>query len=531
MKSSNLKVLLIEDDGFDQMAFKRYVEKKNLPYDYTIAGSVKAAKDLLKSETYEVVIIDYHLGDGTAFDILDSIINIPTIFVSGVDDAEIAVKAMNLGAYDYLVKDKNYNYLTFLPITVENALKQKHIRAKNNMLTSSITNISDSVYITEKNDIIIFVNKAFCTTYKYSENEILGKNSNILWAKESHSDDLVDSIDEYYHKRKNGSEFPVSLARSAIKDEKDNEVAYVSIIRDITRQKLNEERLRLAAVVFENTMEGLMITDTVGTILSVNPAFSAITGYNAKEVMGQNSSILQSGRHDKDFFHKMWTTLIETDKWSGEIWNRRKNGEIFPEWLSITAIKDVQRKVTQYAAVFNDITGRKQYEEVIKYQAYHDSLTTLPNRELFNDRLGLAVTQGERDHSKLAVLFLDLDDFKQVNDTFGHAVGDLLLQKVTDIFIDSVRKGDTVARLSGDEFAMILPQVEKVEDTTAIAQKIIDRFKSPILVDHHEVSVGISIGISIFPDHGTDADQLLKMADDAMYQVKKKGKNNLLLYK
>ncbi|HEO65335.1 MAG TPA: diguanylate cyclase, partial [Spirochaetes bacterium] len=437
---------------------------------------------------------------------------------------------MNSGAYDYLVKDKNYNYLTFLPITVENALKQKHIRARNNMLTSSITNISDSIYITEKNDIIIFVNRAFCNTYKYDENEILGKDSQILWNTESQRDGLVDSVDEYYHKRKNGREFPVSLTRSAIKDEKDRDVAYVSIVRDITKQKLNEERLRLAAVVFENTMEGLMITDTVGTILSINPAFSAISGYNKNEVMGQNSSILHSGRHDKAFFHKMWTTLIQTDKWSGEIWNRRKNGEIFPEWLSITAIKDNQGKVAQYAGVFNDITGRKQYEELIKYQAYHDALTALPNRELFNDRLNLAVTQGERDKSKMAILFLDLDDFKQVNDSFGHSVGDLLLQKAADIFIESVRKGDTVARFGGDEFAIILSRIDNQDNAAAVAQMIIDRFKNPVLIDQHKISVGVSIGISLFPDHGIGPDKLLEMADNAMYQVKEKGKNNFLVY-
>ncbi len=526
MKSSKLKVLLIEDDGVDQMAFKRLVEIKKLPYDYSIVGSVSAAKDILKSDKFDVIIIDYFLGDGTAFDILDLIVNIPTIFVSGVDDAEIAVKAMNSGAYDYLIKDENHSYLAFLPITVENALKQKHIKAKNNMLSSSITNISDSVYITEKNDVIIFVNKSFCTTYKYSEKEILGKDSKILWTKESQRVDLVDSMDEYCHKRKDGSDFPISLSRSIIKDEKDNEIAYVSIVRDISRRKQNEDKLRLATAVFENTLEGIMVTDAEGIIISVNPAFSMITGYSRLDIIGEKANILKSDKHNPEFYKQLWAKLIDMGNWSGEIWNRRKNGEVYPEWLSITAIKDSHGKTIQYAGIFNDITGRKQHEQIIKYQAYHDALTNLPNRELFNDRLNLAVTQGERDHSKLAVMFLDLDDFKQVNDTLGHAVGDLLLQKAADIFIESIRKGDTVARLGGDEFAMILPQVDKVEDITAIAQKIIDRFKSPVLIDNHKVSAGISIGISIFPDHGTHSDQLLKMADDAMYQVKKKGKNN-----
>ncbi|HXP49752.1 MAG TPA: PAS domain S-box protein, partial [Bacteroidia bacterium] len=249
----NIKILFIEDDKVDQMAFKRFVKDENLSYNYTIAGSVSEAKRILDSEKFDIVIIDYHLGDGTAFDIFDLIKDTPVIITTGTGDEGIAVKAMKGGAYDYLIKDPERNYLKVLPITVENAIKHKKSEKQFRMLSHAIMSIDDSVYITDMDDRIIFVNEAFCRTYGYEEEDILGRHSDVLWKEASTDDDVINVFpiiieggwkDEFYHRRKDGSEFPVFLSRLVIKDKNGNEVAVVGVARDITEHKRAEETLR-----------------------------------------------------------------------------------------------------------------------------------------------------------------------------------------------------------------------------------------------------------------------------------------------
>ncbi len=251
MESIRHKILLIEDDELDQMAFKRLTEYEELPYDCTIAGSVSEAQSILDSKQFDIVIADYLLGDGTAFDILDSVKNTPVIFVTGAGDEEIAVKAWKAGAYDYLVKDHERNYLKTVPITVENAIKHKRIEARLRLLSHAIVSTDDSVYITDLEDRITFVNRAFCETYGYQEEEVIGKDSNILW-KESPLSTGAESTYQavggwevgFYHKRKDGSEFPVSLTRSEVRDENGNEVALVVIARNISERMYAENEFR-----------------------------------------------------------------------------------------------------------------------------------------------------------------------------------------------------------------------------------------------------------------------------------------------
>lgn len=258
----NIKVLLVEDDKVDQMAFKRFVGGETLSYDYSIAGSVSEAKKILASREFDVIIVDYRLGDGTALDIFDLITDPPIIVTTASGDEEIAVKAMKAGAYDYLIKDVEHNYLKFLPITVENAIKHKKAEKRNRMLSHAIMSINDSVHITDMDEKIIFVNKAFCETYGYREEEIIGKHSNILWKEESaykgvknilFRNSEVGSKGEFYHKQKDGSEFPVSLSRSIIKGEKGNGVAIVGVARDITERKRLEGELRCLSFLDELT--------------------------------------------------------------------------------------------------------------------------------------------------------------------------------------------------------------------------------------------------------------------------------------
>jgi diguanylate cyclase (GGDEF)-like protein/PAS domain S-box-containing protein len=292
----------------------------------------------------------------------------------------------------------------------------------------------------------------------------------------------------------------------------------------------NVDQLRLAATVINTTIEGVTITDPHANILSVNPAFTTITGYSAEEAIGQNPRVLKSDRHDADYYREMWATLTTSGHWRGEIWNRRKSGEAYPEWLTISAITDGQGATTHYVAVFHDITESKQNEAQIKYQAYHDALTGLPNRQLFNDRLSLALAHAKRHQLCVAVLFLDLDRFKNINDTLGHLLGDRLLQSVAERLCACVRNDDTVARLGGDEFTILLADISHPEQATLVAGKVVDAFKQPFQINGHELYSTPSLGISIYPMDGSETDVLMKNADTALYRAKAQGRNNYQLY-
>jgi len=282
--------------------------------------------------------------------------------------------------------------------------------------------------------------------------------------------------------------------------------------------------------VFDNTIEGIMITDVDGTIQSINPAFTTITGYSAAEAVGNNPRMLHSGRQDSDFYQQMWQALTENGEWHGEIWNRRKNGEIYPEWLSITAIQNNAGKTTQYVSLFIDISEQKANEARIVHQAYYDELTDLPNRRLFNERLAAALDMARRREWTAVVMFLDLDRFKTINDTLGHDIGDRLLISVAQRLTAVIRQEDLVARMGGDEFTLLLPQIEQRHDAVLVANKILQALSDPVIVEGHELYVTSSIGIALFPEDGKSADELMKNADSAMYQSKEKGGNHHQFY-
>ena len=299
---------------------------------------------------------------------------------------------------------------------------------------------------------------------------------------------------------------------------------------EIDERTRAENQLRLFGMVFENALEGISITDAEGRIVAVNPAFTEITGYQENEVLGQNPRVLKSERHDGGFYADMWEALNEAGSWHGEIWNRRKNGESFPEILSISSVKDEHGEVINYVAVFHDISDMKLKDKQIEHQAYHDALTGLPNRTLALDRLGVALAHAKREEAQVGVLFLDLDNFKKINDSYGHAQGDVLIQEVARRLDRLFAEHGTVARLGGDEFLIIIEHVEGERQAVAHAESLLSLFDEPYVLKGNELLVTPSIGVSIYPDDADNAIALVKNADMAMYQSKDKGKNGYFFF-
>ncbi len=287
---------------------------------------------------------------------------------------------------------------------------------------------------------------------------------------------------------------------------------------------------QLATMVFDASPNAIIVTDANNRIVTVNPAFSLITGYPSEEVIGKNPRLLKSTRHDRAFYHRMWTAIRRTGRWDGEIWNCRKDGKLYPEWLAIRTINGNSNEATGYIGMFSDISARKQAEEAVYHLANYDALTDLPNRILLHDRLAQAMVQAHRQHTMVGVMFIDLDQFKIINDTLGHKMGDILLQKVAERLKGCIREGDTVSRRGGDEFVILLPELKYAEDAVRIAQKILRSIAMPFAMDDHELHISTSIGLSFYPRDGKNAEHLIKNADLAMYRAKENGRNNYQIY-
>jgi len=294
--------------------------------------------------------------------------------------------------------------------------------------------------------------------------------------------------------------------------------------------KAMQNQMRLTATVFDNALEGIIVTDAQGVIAAVNPALLGITGYTEEELIGNTPRILQSGLQDRAFYTAMWQSITETGKWRGEIWNKRKNGDIYPELLNISSVRDEHQRVQNYIAVLTDISQQKKIENQLQRMAFHDDLTGLPNRALFKERLGSAIAHAHRNREMLAVLSIDLDRFKPVNDMLGHTGGDALLQEIARRLTRSVRENDTVARQGGDEFTIILQSLGVPKDAITAVDKIMQTLKAPVVIGERELFVSASIGISFYPDDGDKPETLMKTSDSAMYHAKEQGRNGYQLY-
>lgn len=299
---------------------------------------------------------------------------------------------------------------------------------------------------------------------------------------------------------------------------------------ELAERKRAESGMQLAEKVFETVDAAVLVTDDKTNILKVNPAFTVITGYSAEEAIGKTPKLLNSGAHPPEFYENMWKSLKASGSWQGEIYNRRKNGEFFTEWLSIHEVRDSDGKLTNYVSLFSDISDRKAAEAHMHNLAHYDPLTGLPNRILLSDRLQQAITAAKREKSHMALMFIDLDKFKPINDSLGHHIGDLLLKEVAGRMLECMRESDTAGRVGGDEFVVLLPSVEEEDDAMAVAEKIRHALFEPFKVSGNVLNISSSIGVAVYPEHGVDEKTLLKNADVAMYYAKEEGRNRVVRY-
>ncbi len=390
-----------------------------------------------------------------------------------------------------------------------------------------------------------FANPAALRMLGYEEQEVIGKPFHLLAhhtrpdgtaypLKECPScqplgDELSRYSDQEQFWRKDGTQFPIEFTCAVLQGE-DELVGTVLAFRDISDRRESEKRLRLAGQVIETTPEGILITDDKGLIVAANPAFLSATGYTEAEVLGRTPAIIRSEMQDAGFYEQMWRSIRESGLWQGEIWNRHKSGANYPEWLTITAMRDETGQITNYIGIYSDISARDQMRERLHHLAYYDALTRLPNRHLFADHLRLALAQAKREHNKVALMFIDLDKFKNINDTLGHSMGDKVLIGIADRLRHSVREADTVARMGGDEFTVVLPELGEAKNARVVAQKILEGLQPPLVVEGHEFHITGSIGIALYPEDASDPESLIRNADTAMYRAKEMGRNNYQFY-
>jgi diguanylate cyclase (GGDEF)-like protein/PAS domain S-box-containing protein len=326
--------------------------------------------------------------------------------------------------------------------------------------------------------------------------------------------------------RPDGTVLHVHQRAELVRDASGRPLKLVGIVQDITERKLAEEQLRLAGQVFESSGEAIVITDPQRRVVSVNPAYTAITGYSREEVIGRTPYELTPDLRSWEREQGVWEEVERTGLWQGEVWDRRRNGKIYPKWLTLSAVRDTSAQVVNFIKIFSDISERKEREERVRHLAHHDFLTDLPNRVLLSDRVTQAISLAGRSRARVALLFLDLDRFKNVNDSLGHSIGDKLLQEVARRLRTSVRASDTVSRLGGDEFVILVPEVTDPGDVAVLAQKVLEVVSEPYAIEGHELISSPSIGIAVYPTDGPDVETLLRNADAAMYHAKESGRNN-----
>ena len=512
-----------------------------------------AAWSGIKAGEYQIALLDTAPGECFLQPLKDLKVvhgHLPVIVMADAFDDDMILSALSQGALECVSLEDEIP--AEIPRAVKRALTRKQAQTNqeinDGLLVEAINAIPHPLYIIDVEDYTVPIGNE-AAGYDRSPAPIqcyaLTHNQDVPCSGLEHDCPLPQVLatgqpqsTRHVHANQNEAMRVVEVFGYPIRDENGNIKRMVEYAMDITERLAEEERenirveeqTRLAAKVYDSTSEGIIITNSAGEIISVNQAFSKITGYAAEEAIGKTPSLLKSGRHDEDFYARMWASLNDTGQWRGEIWNRRKDGDIYPEWLTISAVKNDQDEIINYMAIFIDISQRIQNEELLKFLATHDPLTNIPNRALFKDRVVRALARSQRNHQKVAILMLDLDEFKSINDRFGHAAGDLVLQNWSERLKSSVRESDTVARIGGDEFSIILEGITSKEDARTVVEKILFWNEEPYSLNSHQAYLTTSIGITLYPDDGEDYDELLDNADRAMYVAKANGKNDFSFF-
>ncbi|MDE2441280.1 MAG: EAL domain-containing protein [Betaproteobacteria bacterium] len=421
--------------------------------------------------------------------------------------------------------------------TLQRLATQEESRRLQQNLSGIFDTLTDFIFILDVDGSILHYNRAVAETLAYGSNILKGKPivavhpENLRQLAEETMADLI--ADRRLScplpiLRANGEQIMVEIRIA--NGYWDDKPALIAIAQDISERLQAEERQRLAASVFDNAHEGIMITDHAGKIVEVNSTFTELTGYSRTEAIGNTPDLLKSGHHDAAFYDEMWQKIRKDGYWRGEIWNRKKSGEIFVEQLNISTVRNREGAISHFVAIFSDITLIKQHQQRLEHLAHFDALTQLPNRMLLGDRMQLAKAQTERSGKMLAVCYLDLDNFKPINDEYGHGVGDYLLIDVAQRLKTCVRAGDTVARLGGDEFVLLISNLEDLRECDHAMARVLGALAQPFLVSQRQLTISASIGVTLYPHDGSDSDTLLRHADQAMYAAKQAGRNRYHLF-
>lgn len=416
------------------------------------------------------------------------------------------------------------------------ANSEQELRNNEKRLQDILNNIDAYVYMKDTQGRYEYANKAVCELWNTRLEDVVGKDDSAFFDVETtqqiHNNDrkvMVDGLTLKVEERnvvKEGEDARTYLStKMPLRDAENQIVALLGVSTDITERVQAEEKLRLASMVYESSSEAIMVTDANDHILAINPAFEHMTGYRYDQVIGKTPKILNSELHDVEFFEQFAKELNKTGSWSGEMWNRRADGELYAVWITINTVYNDAEEIEKRVSLYSDITEKKQHDEQIWHHANYDLLTDLPNRRLFEELLLRQIQHADRNRERFALLFLDLDRFKEVNDTLGHHMGDRLLQEATARLVSALRESDLVARFGGDEFVIMLPELADKADIDNIAHNLVDIFSRSFEIDGEQIYSTASIGISIYPDDADNVSDLLRGADQAMYSSKRAGRS------
>jgi len=545
--SPPIRIVMLEDNPLDTELNSRALQKGGLECEIIQVETEAEFLSALKSHAPDVILSDFNLPSYDGFKALQATQvfdpDIPFIFVTGAIGEEASVNMLKYGAVDYILKDSLIRLPEAVNRALEDAKHQRLLKISEERYRMLMESSHYGIWDWDLEANTLYLSPQWKQQLGYLDGEL--ENSFETFRRLLHPDEvdeIMASIDaflltqneqwdhEFRLRHKNGDYIWVNARASYKSDAQGIVIRMIGVHIDITNRRQSEEKLRQAAQVFSSTIEGVIISDSDGAILDVNPAFCSISGYTREQSIGQNPRFLQSGRHSKDFYKAMWQSLLEEGNWSGEIWNRRAGGDIYPALMTISAVKDKGDITTGYVCLFADITKSKHAEERLAFLAHHDELTGLPNRLLLKDRLDHALRHAKRSKSRVAVIFIDLDHFKNINDSMGHSVGDEFLKKVSERLQEAIRSDDTLARISGDEFVLMIENSQAVNNTTNVLNKIVDEFRVPFELERHQVLITCSIGVSIFPEDGQSSEELIKNADAAMYRAKDEGRNTYEFY-